>query len=144
MAAAFGADMLSSIEFGRTRPAPSRPFVSLRRPSGVHIWEHKRGGAPNFNRQFLDGRIKMLANYQVLATGFDAPKTATIVISRPVFSPVRYMQMVGRRLRGPRNGDLAALGAVFRGGARGVGRGRYVSGRRLTARVAMQSSDGVE
>ncbi len=48
-----------------------------------------------FIRQFLDGRIKVLANYQVLATGFDAPKTATIVISRPVFSPVRYMQ-IGR------------------------------------------------
>jgi superfamily II DNA or RNA helicase len=57
-----------------------------------------------FIRQFLDGRIKVLANYQVLATGFDAPKTQTIVISRPVFSPVRYMQMVGRGLRGPRNG----------------------------------------
>ena len=57
-----------------------------------------------FIRQFLEGSIKVLANYQVLATGFDAPKTATIVISRPVFSPVRYMQMVGRGLRGPRNG----------------------------------------
>jgi superfamily II DNA or RNA helicase len=27
-----------------------------------------------------------------------------IVISRPVFSSVRYMQMVGRGLRGPTNG----------------------------------------
>jgi hypothetical protein len=35
-----------------------------------------------FVRQFLDGGIKVLANYQVLATGFDAPKTATILISR--------------------------------------------------------------
>jgi hypothetical protein len=57
-----------------------------------------------FIRQFLDGQIKVLANYQVLATSFDAPKTSTIVISRPVFSPVRYMQMVGRGLRGPKNG----------------------------------------
>jgi superfamily II DNA or RNA helicase len=57
-----------------------------------------------FIRHFLDGRIKVLANYQVLATGFDAPKTATIVISRPIFSSVRYMQMVGRGLRGPKNG----------------------------------------
>ena len=57
-----------------------------------------------FIRQFLECRIKVLANYQVLATGFEAPKTATIVISRPVFSPVRYMQMVGRGLRGPKNG----------------------------------------
>ena len=57
-----------------------------------------------FIRRFLEGRIQVLANYLVLATGFDAPKTATIVISRPVFSPVRYMQMVGRGLRGPKNG----------------------------------------
>jgi superfamily II DNA or RNA helicase len=57
-----------------------------------------------FIRQFLGGGIKVLANYQVLATGFDVPKTASIVISRPVFSPVRYMQMVGRGLRGPKNG----------------------------------------
>lgn len=57
-----------------------------------------------FIRQFLEGRVKVLANYQVLATGFDAPKTTAIVISRPVFSPVRYMQMVGRGLRGPQNG----------------------------------------
>jgi superfamily II DNA or RNA helicase len=65
-----------------------------------------------FIRQFLDGRIKVLANYQVLATGFDAPKTETIVISRPVFSPVRYMQMVGRGLRGPRNGGTKTCNII--------------------------------
>ena len=57
-----------------------------------------------FIRQFQQGAIKVLVNYQVLTTGFDAPKTSTIVIARPVFSPVRYMQMVGRGLRGPKNG----------------------------------------
>ncbi len=57
-----------------------------------------------FIRQFQQGAIKVLANYQVLTTGFDAPKTSTIVIARPVFSPVRYMQMIGRGLRGPKNG----------------------------------------
>ena len=57
-----------------------------------------------FIRRFQQGTIKVLANYQVLTTGFDAPKTSTIIISRPVFSPVRYMQMVGRGLRGPKNG----------------------------------------
>jgi hypothetical protein len=34
----------------------------------------------DFIRQFLECRIKVLANYQVLATGFDAAKTSTIVI----------------------------------------------------------------
>ena len=57
-----------------------------------------------FIRHFQQGEIKVLANYQVLTTGFDAPRTSTIIISRPVFSPVRYMQMVGRGLRGPKNG----------------------------------------
>ena len=57
-----------------------------------------------FIRRFQQGKIKVLANYQVLTTGFDAPRTSTIIISRPVFSPVRYMQMVGRGLRGPKNG----------------------------------------
>ena len=57
-----------------------------------------------FIRRFQQGEIKVLANYLVLTTGFDAPRTSTIIISRPVFSPVRYMQMVGRGLRGPKNG----------------------------------------
>ena len=57
-----------------------------------------------FIRRFQQGEIKVLANYQVLTTGFDAPMTSTIVISRPVFSPVRYMQMIGHGLRGRKNG----------------------------------------
>lgn len=46
----------------------------------------------------------MLCNYNVLATGFDAPRTDLVLIVRQVKSPVSYMQMVGRGLRGPRNG----------------------------------------
>ena len=57
-----------------------------------------------FIRRFQDGDVKVLTNYQVLSTGFDAPKVSTIVISRPVFTPSRYIQMVGRGLRGPKHG----------------------------------------
>ena len=57
-----------------------------------------------FIKEFSEGRIKVLCNYGVLTTGFDAPKTDLIVISRPVMSPVLYMQMVGRGMRGPKNG----------------------------------------
>lgn len=57
-----------------------------------------------FVRRFQDGDIKVLTNYQVLSTGFDAPRVSTIVISRPVFTPSRYIQMVGRGLRGPKHG----------------------------------------
>jgi len=57
-----------------------------------------------FIKEFGEGRIRVLSNYGVLTTGFDAPKTDLIVISRPVMSPVLYMQMVGRGMRGPQNG----------------------------------------
>lgn len=62
-------------------------------------------------RYFLDrfqrGEIRVLCNHSVLTTGFDAPKTDMVLIARQVFSPVRYMQMVGRGLRGERNGGTA-------------------------------------
>ena len=58
----------------------------------------------HFTRKFRSGSLRVICNHSVLTTGFDAPKCDMIVVSRPVFSPVRYMQMVGRGLRGPRNG----------------------------------------
>lgn len=62
-------------------------------------------------RYFLDrfqrGEIRVLCNHSVLSTGFDAPKTDMVLIARQVFSPVRYMQMVGRGLRGEKNGGTA-------------------------------------
>lgn len=63
-------------------------------------------------KEFQRGPIRVLCNYGVLTTGFDAPKTDVIVIPRPVFSPVRYMQMVGRGLRGEKNGGTAACRLV--------------------------------
>ena len=53
---------------------------------------------------FRSGRIRVLCNYQVLTTGFDAPKIDSIVIARPTSSRVLYEQMVGRGLRGPEFG----------------------------------------
>jgi len=67
-------------------------------------------------RYFLDrfhgGDIQVLCNHTVLATGFDAPKTDMVLIARQVFSPVRYMQMVGRGLRGEKNGGTACCRIV--------------------------------
>nr|WP_309398007.1 helicase-related protein [Cerasicoccus maritimus] len=60
-----------------------------------------------FLDQFQAGEIRVLCNHSVLTTGFDAPKTDIVIISRQVFSPVRYMQMVGRGLRGEANGGTA-------------------------------------
>ena len=36
--------------------------------------------------------------------GFDAPKTRAIIVARPVYSPNLYFQMIGRGLRGVKNG----------------------------------------
>ncbi|MFF2928317.1 sacsin N-terminal ATP-binding-like domain-containing protein [Streptomyces mirabilis] len=53
---------------------------------------------------FRSGRIRVLTNYGVLTQGFDAPATRAVVVARPVFSTNVYQQMIGRGLRGPRNG----------------------------------------
>ena len=61
----------------------------------------------HFLGRFQRGEIRVLCNHSVLSTGFDAPRTDMVLIARQVFSPVRYMQMVGRGLRGEKNGGTA-------------------------------------
>ena len=51
-------------------------------------------------RGFKKGDIKVLTNYGVLSTGFDAPNIGAVVIGRPTLSVVLYSQMLGRGLRG--------------------------------------------
>ena len=53
---------------------------------------------------FRRGEITALINYGVFREGFDAPKTRCIIVARPVYSPNLYFQMIGRGLRGPKNG----------------------------------------
>ncbi|WP_030251805.1 sacsin N-terminal ATP-binding-like domain-containing protein [Streptomyces violens] len=53
---------------------------------------------------FRRGEIRVITNYGVLTQGFDAPATRAVVIARPVYSANSYQQMIGRGLRGPRNG----------------------------------------
>lgn len=60
-----------------------------------------------FLNRFQRGDIRVLCNHSVLTTGFDAPKTDMVLVARQVFSPVLYMQMVGRGLRGESNGGTA-------------------------------------
>ncbi|MFF7068584.1 DEAD/DEAH box helicase [Streptomyces pseudovenezuelae] len=54
--------------------------------------------------KFRTGRIQVLTNYGVLTQGFDAPATRAVVVARPVYSTNVYQQMIGRGLRGPKNG----------------------------------------
>jgi superfamily II DNA or RNA helicase len=53
---------------------------------------------------FRKRQIRVITNYGVLTQGFDAPATRAVVIARPVYSANSYQQMIGRGLRGPRNG----------------------------------------
>ncbi|HEY8720205.1 DEAD/DEAH box helicase [Pengzhenrongella sp.] len=55
-------------------------------------------------RKFQDDEIKVLANCDLLAQGFDAPGVKALYIARPTFSPGAYIQMAGRGLRGKENG----------------------------------------
>lgn len=55
-------------------------------------------------RMFREGEIRVLSNYEVLATGFDAPKVDTVIIARPTSSRIVYQQMIGRGLRGKKFG----------------------------------------
>lgn len=54
--------------------------------------------------EFRSGTLQILVNCDLLTQGFDAPKVRALYIARPTFSPNRYHQMIGRGLRGPKNG----------------------------------------
>jgi superfamily II DNA or RNA helicase len=56
------------------------------------------------NRFKEDRHLRFLVNVGVLAFGFDAPRADSIFVTRPTTSALRYEQMVGRGLRGPKNG----------------------------------------
>lgn len=58
----------------------------------------------HYIEQFRTGSLRVLTNYGVLTTGFDAPSVRAIYVARPTYSPVLYQQMIGRGLRGPKNG----------------------------------------
>ena len=74
--------------------------VSARAVSG----ETDRSSRRRIVEEFRDGKIKVLVNYNIFREGFDAPKTQAIIVARPVYSPNLYFQMIGRGLRGTKNG----------------------------------------
>ena len=66
--------------------------------------ETNPGARRFYIEEFRRGRLRVLTNYNVLATGFDAPAVRALYITRPVYSKLLYQQMIGRGLRGPLNG----------------------------------------
>ena len=55
----------------------------------------------------IGGAHRVLINYGVLTTGFDAPMASAALIARPTKSLVLYSQMVGRVIRGPLAGGTS-------------------------------------
>jgi superfamily II DNA or RNA helicase len=53
---------------------------------------------------FKDKKLRVITNYNVLAQGFDVPAVRAVYVTRPTFSTNLYQQMVGRGLRGFKNG----------------------------------------
>ena len=69
----------------------------------------QRSDAIRWYRATSDDGPRVLTNFGVLTTGFDAPKTSAAVIARPTQSLVLYSQMVGRAIRGEKaNGNRKA------------------------------------
>lgn len=56
--------------------------------------------------------VRILCNFGVLTTGFDAPRTSAALIARPTKSLVLYSQMVGRAIRGLKAGGNARAEVV--------------------------------
>lgn len=55
-------------------------------------------------KRFKSNELKVIINFGVLTTGFDAPNLNTLIVARPTKSVVLYSQIVGRALRGERMG----------------------------------------
>ena len=91
----------TSVEHAQTVAALlSRAGVPSRAVSGTTESSTRR----RIVEEFRHGKLKALVNYGVFREGFDAPRTRVIIVARPVYSPNLYFQMIGRGLRGPKNG----------------------------------------
>ena len=86
----------------------SQTIAALLTSMGVKARSVSGSTEPSVRRrvveEFRSGEIKALVNYGVFREGFDAPKTRAIIVARPVYSPNLYFQMIGRGLRGVKNG----------------------------------------
>ena len=79
--------------------------LNLRRVTARYLdYEVKKTTRASVVERFRAQELDVLVNFGILTTGFDAPNTRAVVISRPTSSLVLYGQMIGRALRGPRVG----------------------------------------
>ena len=55
-------------------------------------------------KRFKEKETYVILNHEILSTGIDLPKVDKLIITRPIGSQVLYEQIIGRALRGPKNG----------------------------------------
>lgn len=72
--------------------------------SGLVLGDSKESERELTIERFKSGELDVLVNFGVLTTGFDSTNITHCIIARPTSSPVLYSQMVGRAVRGPKNG----------------------------------------
>jgi DNA repair protein RadD len=56
---------------------------------------------------FKEGRLRIVINKTVLATGYDCPAVSAVVLTSPIRSSILFEQIVGRASRGPAVGGAA-------------------------------------
>ena len=72
--------------------------------SGFIIGEVPQSERINLLNRFRSGSLRILINLEILSTGVDLPNVDKLIITRPIGSPILYSQILGRALRGPKNG----------------------------------------
>jgi DNA repair protein RadD len=72
--------------------------------SGFIIGEVPQSERIKLLSRFRSGDLRVLINHEILSTGVDLPNVDKLIITRPVGSPILYSQILGRALRGPKNG----------------------------------------
>lgn len=71
-----------------------------------------KGARQSILKNFKSGDLRIICNYGILSTGFDAPKTDLVFIARPTQSIVLYSQMIGRGLRGKEVGGTESCTVI--------------------------------
>ena len=83
-------------------------LVALCRAKNINV-DFVIGEVPTAKRidifeRFRNNELKIIINHDMLSTGIDLPKVDRLICTRPVGSAILYSQMIGRALRGPKNG----------------------------------------
>jgi DNA repair protein RadD len=73
-------------------------------PSEFIIGQVEQGRRLDILQRFKEQQFYILINLDILSAGVDVPNVNKILITRPIGSPILYSQVLGRALRGPKNG----------------------------------------